>query len=330
MISVILPAYNAEAYIARAIESVMMQTYGDWELIVINDGSTDDTFRIASDYARRDSRIKLLSIPNAGVANARNEGLEMASGEMITFIDADDVMSKFFIGRCAVIMDEENADIVCVKHVNFRDDAELEKIITQRRYLEEKGVRVLSGEVGAEKSLYQTDTDGSLWGKMYRREVFEGVRFIPGEIYEDLNVMYRLMLASKRVALVDADLYYYCFKRGDSEINSLKESRLDVLKVTKRICDSTRENPELYKAACDRRFAACMNIMGLLLASPGMVKDSSRRAVIERECWEYVKKMRKATLMNKNARLKNRLGALLTILLPHPLLNIILAKVYSN
>lgn len=344
MISVIIPAYNIERYIARSIESVIAQSFGDWELIVINDGSTDCTVDIAGRYAAADPRIKILSKANKGLAATRNEGLCIAEGDYIVFLDGDDEMSSEFLRICYEIMKAQDADVVCTDNYKFKSEKKLDRVRDKITYKTKPRIEVMDGLKAAKRSLYQTHFDSSAWGKLYRRKVFDGIIFKEGEVFEDLNVMYKILLNCRRVARVDIPLYFYR-QRSGSIINSVSSSKLDVLKVTKRICDfAEKEKPELIEAARDRRFAAMMNILGLVISHPGIAykgrkKNSKeekrslsdiniRKAKdLESLCLEYIKSQRKNTLLNYEARLKNRIGALLSYL-PYPILRFILKRVY--
>ena len=106
-ISIIMPAYKTERYIAEAIESVLTQSFQDWELLIVDDGSPDDLLSIASSYTQKDSRIKVFSQPNQGVAVARNKGLELAQGDYIAFLDSDDYWNPLFLEKMIEKMESD-------------------------------------------------------------------------------------------------------------------------------------------------------------------------------------------------------------------------------
>lgn len=344
MISVIIPAYNIERFIARAIESVVAQSFGDWELVIINDGSTDRTLEVAGRYAAADPRIKIMSQTNKGLAAVRNEGLRFAEEDYIVFIDGDDELSPEFLSVCYEIMKARDVDIVCTDNYKFKSEKKLDRVKDKIAYKINPQIEVMDGLTAAKRSLHQTGFDSSAWGKLYRREVFDSIVFKEGEVFEDLNVMYKILLNCRQVARVDIPLYFYR-QRSGSIINSVSPSKLDVLKVTKRICDfAEKEKPELIEAARDRRFAAMMNILGLVVSHPGIAyKEKTKNPKEEKKsksdinvkkakdlealCLEYIKGQRKNTLLNKEARLKNRIGALLAYL-PYPILRFILKRAY--
>lgn len=112
MVSIIIPIYNSEKYLRRCIDSVLWQTYLNWELLLVNDGSKDASLKICMEYAAKDSRIKLISKLNGGVSSARNKGIHLAQGEFICFIDSDDYIDKDMIMKLIIAMNESNTDII--------------------------------------------------------------------------------------------------------------------------------------------------------------------------------------------------------------------------
>ena len=122
--SVIVPVYNAETYLSDAIESVLNQDFNDWELILINDGSIDKSQTICEYYQMKDQRIKLISKNNEGVSIARNIGIDSAKGEFIVFLDADDWLTKFFLGVANRIVNETDADLLVLNYIEVNGACE--------------------------------------------------------------------------------------------------------------------------------------------------------------------------------------------------------------
>ena len=111
MISVIVPIYNVEKYLEKCIESILAQTYTDYELILVNDGSTDGCYEICQKFSKRDVRIKLINKPNGGLSSARNVGIDNSKGDYITFVDSDDYISKYMLQELYRGLCENEADI---------------------------------------------------------------------------------------------------------------------------------------------------------------------------------------------------------------------------
>ena len=172
MISMIMPAYNAEEYIAKCLESILAQTFPDWELVIVDDGSSDRTAAICSHYAEKDPRINVIRQENQGVSGARNKGLENVKGEYIAFVDADDLLPPdSFSVRAELI---RGADMAVAGYELFGKEGVLEKMpgCVRKEWDSHDTVRniIASGELG-----YQ----GYLWNKLFRKDLIlgKGLRF---------------------------------------------------------------------------------------------------------------------------------------------------------
>lgn len=172
LVSIITPLYNGERFLSQTIESVLKQTYTDWEMLIVNDGSTDQSESIARSYAEHDNRIKVYSQPNAGSAAARNNGIRRAKGRYIALLDADDLWEPTFIEMQLNLMQEKKCFLVCGAHK--RIDAENKEIlrpfyppekITYKALLKTCSITCLTG-------LYDTKK----YGKIYLHEEFRSLR----------------------------------------------------------------------------------------------------------------------------------------------------------
>jgi len=291
MVSVIVPVYNGEKYLGECLDSILDQTYGDIEVIVVDDGSTDATAEIIRRYASADPRVRYFFKDNGGLSSARNFGLRNANGELVTFVDADDKIAPRF---CEIMLSELG-------------DADIAKCGFSHKsthHIPSPSVR-LSPSYFIEKTLYQTQFHNSAWAAVYRRSLFDKVQFAEGLYYEDLDIFYKLVEASgKDVVWVGSPLYYYRENQG-SFINTFTPKRLDVLAVTEQI-EKHYASTEIARAARNRRFSANYN-MALLCGLNG-------RTDISRQCWALVKSYRKEVLSDSDSRLKNRIGAAVSYL----------------
>lgn len=326
-----MPAYNSAPWIEAAIRSVMNQTFTDRQLIVIDDGSTDDTPLIVNALAEQYSGISLLTTNHLGVANARNVGLEHVKGDFVAFIDSDDLWPPFCLEALYDLMNRSNADIVAGNFVTFDDDSAKIPIPVAHpeQFLDEDNIILFSGEEAVEDSLYQRKILTSLWGKLYKSSLFSGLKTTFGELYEDLDLFYRVTLRASRVAYTPLPVYFYRMRPG-SIIHTFTPERLSVLDVTARICNNLSDKyPALIDAAIDRRFSANYDMLRLIAVRlreddcPHREREIfiSRREEIRKILARYSSR----ELKNNRVRLKNRLGALLFILLPFSVLNYILS-----
>lgn len=322
MISVIIPVYNVDKYLSACVESVLNQTYTDFEIILIDDGSTDGSPEICDYYAAKDIRIKTVHQNNRGLSCARNTGLEKATGNFITFIDSDDIVSKFYLEYLWESYLITKADIIQVKKQLFYSDSEI-----QFQAFAKPNLRTFDSFTAVIKSFYQTSTiEHSVCGNLYKRKVLENVKFTSGILYEDLDFFYRSIPIESKFAISEDSLYYYRQNRM-SILHTFNSRRADVLRVTQKAIDYLTlkypDRPELTRAASDRQLSAAMNIFALCQVhgepSPGLVD----------KCWQLILKHRKASLFDTNVRLKNKLGILLSYIGGKPVFSLV-AKILTK
>ncbi len=223
LISVIIPVYNGEKYIARCLESVIGQTYQKLEIIVINDGSTDETEDIIERFAKTDDRIYSFVQSNQGQSVAREKGVRLSRGEYISFVDADDYVAPCFIERLLEIGDYE-ADLVQCGYVMGKEWT------YQFDSLREK--RIVNNCSGPEfLRMYFDKRVNGLGGmlpiKLYKRELFDDVHFPPGRIHEDVSVLYKLIYKAEKVVYTSEKLYYYYFSDNSTMRKAFSLKRLD-------------------------------------------------------------------------------------------------------
>ena len=296
MISVIIPAYNAQAYLRECLESVLAQSFSDWEAIIVDDGSTDSTREIGLCFTARDSRFRLVSTPNGGLSSARNAGIAEARGQWLTYLDSDDTLYPDALARLMAAA-TENVDIVVAGFSRDRDSAAVT----------DGSVEIISGLTALERGLYQRGVSTSACAKLFSRRVADGIAFPDGLYYEDLLYCVETLRRSARVAVI-GDVVYYYRDNPSSFINTFSPRRLDVLRVTARVEELLKGDERLQRAARDRRLSACFNIYGLLAVHDrdGRYSDVSCR------CWTLIKDYRRDSLFNPRVRLKNKLGILVS------------------
>ncbi|MDE6234978.1 MAG: glycosyltransferase [Muribaculaceae bacterium] len=324
MISILIPAYNCEPWLEAAVRSVFAQTCSDWELLILNDGSTDHTLNVARRMASEDSRLRVIDLPHRGVAAVRNEGLANAKGDYIFFLDADDLLPDYTLEYLLSLMADESVTLASGRMLRFADGRGNEILHS----VEKKGrISIASRKIktftlspgqGVEESLYQTGIEASLCGKLFRRSQFEGIRFVEGELYEDLDIFFRILLNGRMIIESDLPVYLYRQRRG-SIIHTFNRQRLVVLDVTRRICEYVSQHrPEFADAAADRRFSANYNILQLLLRHSDDIDFSPDEKITE--TYAYVKSQALRELLNPKVRRKNKIGAAAALLLPRQLL----------
>ena len=215
MISVIIPVYNSEEYIEECIQSVLAQNYDDFELIIVDDGSTDDSYFICKKYAEQDDRVKLIKKKNAGVSSARYEGLKIAQGEYITFLDNDDVWLPDFLKFTIEIMNDET-DIVVVSSDSVLSE-NIPSYIESLLYINQK-IQIIEEYIGSQAAEEIIDfsrykISKPLWGKLYRKEFLLNLHLelyankIPVLFFEDVFALNIILINARKVKFSNEILY---------------------------------------------------------------------------------------------------------------------------
>lgn len=201
LITIILPAYNAEKYISRCIESVLKQTYNNFEFIIIDDGSTDNTLKIVEDFAKKDCRIKVISQNNCGVSKTRNHGVQIAKGEFIVFIDSDDYIESNMIYCLLEKQIQTGAEVIQCGYKIFSDNKIGKEICAKEGiFLKEKAV-----------DFYLDNLELCVvpWNKLIRKDSINNIKFPENRRYEDEAIMYKLFYEAKSIYNINEKFYHY-------------------------------------------------------------------------------------------------------------------------
>ena len=203
LISVIVPAYNVEKFIGKCIDSILRQSFKDFEVLLIDDGAKDSTPEICDACAKKDSRIKVYHKENGGLSDARNYGIDRMQGKYVTFIDSDDyVDSGYFEYLYGLITQEEDIQIAICGKKSVRED---ENASPDPETFHE----IITGERAVQKMLCGHGSGHSAWGKLYSANLWKTVRYPKGKIYEDYATTYRVMALVDKAAWGNAAMYFY-------------------------------------------------------------------------------------------------------------------------
>ncbi len=220
LISVIIPVYKVEKYLDRCIESVVNQTYGKLEIILVDDGSPDGCPLICDEWAKRDQRVSVIHQENKGLGMARNLGLKIAKGEYLVFLDSDDYLSENAVEIFHSRMIVDHSDMAIGKHVDIYDDGTIN---------DKFSAWINDGVVTNDDVFRKMGDDNrytvSVWGKMFKRDLFEGVEFPTLKCGEDLWIFPYIIDKCKCISVVDEICYFY-YQRVDSIVHQLTQDRL--------------------------------------------------------------------------------------------------------
>lgn len=239
-ISVIVPIYNVEKYITRCIESILSQTFCDFELILINDGSLDESGNICNKYSKKDKRIKYFYNSNQGVSYTRNFGIEIAKGEFCIFVDPDDYLDLDALEYLYTLAKSNNADIIACKMKTYKSNVLKSKIIKNETLRIYEGEKIIKEYVENGTFLY------SVCNKLYSRKLLSDIRFSVDINYaEDALFNYYILGKAKKVVLSNLQKYNY-FINENSTVTLVTRKRLDILKAQKKIYNYLNVNYSKY------------------------------------------------------------------------------------
>ena len=204
-ITIIVPVYQVERYLDRCVQSVLAQTFRDFECILVDDGSTDASGRMCDEYARKYDNFSVVHKENGGLSSARNVAIPQAKGKYLYFLDSDDVLHPQALELMLRTMEETEADLVSAPQQEFSSPQpefpvldQVEKEVLERSDFIDHLLPENFGRICV-----------TACGKLYRSEIFRTLRYPEGKIYEDLHVYLDVLLSCKRIAVLDAPLYYY-------------------------------------------------------------------------------------------------------------------------
>ena len=227
IISIIVPIYNGEKYLEECIDSILKQTFKDYELILVNDGSTDNSLKICKDYSKRDKRIKIIDKNNGGASEARNAGIDIAKGDYIGCVDSDDVIHPQMYEILYNKIIEYNADIAICNYIKIYNDKYKIKDINNDNI---KNIKVYN-KIEALYELY-TDKEGAFigpWQKIYKKKIFENIRYEVGRINEDKLISHRILYNSNKTIYIDLILYYYIQRKNSVTNSPFRKQNLDYI-----------------------------------------------------------------------------------------------------
>ncbi|HFR3671719.1 TPA: glycosyltransferase family 2 protein, partial [Streptococcus suis] len=217
----IVPVYNVENYLDECIRTVLGQTYSNWELLLINDGSTDSSGSMCDDYARRDDRIRVIHKNNGGLSDARNAGIDNCTGEYITFLDSDDGIRGDFLEECVTTANQHDVDIV-IGHF-FIWDENNQTFLYFVDQAQKDTTEVISAQEALNRQVVWKNLNTApfvvAWGKLFRASLFNTVRFPKGKVFEDEYTIHKTLLESNTVALINKEFYMYR-RHGNSIMTS--------------------------------------------------------------------------------------------------------------
>ena len=329
-ISVIVPVYNAEKYLEKAVNSLTNQTFKNLEIILIDDGSKDASPKICDSLMSKDERIKVIHGENKGASHARNKGVEIAKGEYIAFVDADDTVNKEYISFMYSKIIEHHA-MVCIvgynkiykekfDNNNFdKENFDEEKLNKEKLNKENLGTesiidkkssndKVMTGQEAMEGLLYQRGYMSVPWGSLSHKSLWKEVSFPEGIRAEDVATIYKIYALAERVVFNEIPLYNYYQRKTSTIFTTYLNKNIDYFHNSQGIIKYVSKNyPKSLLSAYSRHFSTCFQILS------ETKKTNESKELIE-HIYKDIKKIRKKVLHDKNARAINRMAAMISMI----------------
>lgn len=244
MISVIIPVYNVSKYLSRCINSVRTQAHVK-EILLIDDGSTDDSGILCDAYAAMEPLVKVLHKENAGLSSARNAGLDLAQGEYVAFVDSDDFLEPGAYEKLLSCAQRHEADLVCAGRSDL-----ISGIGDKALGLCPEKEEAITGPEFVARMFTWQGVDSAAWDKLYKRSLFDGLRYPEGKICEDVPVTYRAALKANKVALLPEPVYVYYHRPGSITTAPVSQKSFHFAAHTQAICQDIKARcPEILPQA---------------------------------------------------------------------------------
>ncbi len=238
LVTVIVPVYNVEVYLERCIKSIINQDYKNLEIILVDDGSKDSSGKICDQYAKEDSRIRVIHKENQGLGPARNTAMDLATGEFLFFVDSDDYILEGILGKLCRVCVEEEADIACCGYQTG-----------SKVYYCQGEKEALDTILATQKMLMCEDMDANAVCKLYRRELFQRI-YYPACAYEVVPVTYKVYLRTKKVVNIKECGYYIEKRPGSITRSKFGKNNLLYLTLSKEMMEDIKEHyPKLKEAS---------------------------------------------------------------------------------
>lgn len=252
MISVIVPIYNVAPYLRQCVDSILKQTYSDLEVLLVDDGSPDECGKICDEYTKSDHRVRVFHTENRGLSAARNVGIENAKGEYLGFVDSDDWIEPDMYEILLKSIQNTNAGISICGYLYESENTQKECACGKNLY---------SG-IDLQLALFEGKINSNVWNKLYRRELFQEIRFPEGMNYEDLATMHRIIDEAEGVVTINRLLYHYRAREG-----GITKSY-----TAKNILDYADAHLMRYNYFNDKKFDQFAKEETLMIAAKGLSK----------------------------------------------------------
>ena len=298
IISVIIPVYKVEKFIHNCIKSVINQTYKNLEIILVDDGSPDGCPQICDDYAKKDERIRVIHKQNGGLSDARNAGLDIATGEYIVFIDSDDEVSLDYVEYLYRMLEDNPTSKMSVCGVMQIQPGQSPCEDTHVSYMTMTPQEIL------ENMFYAMGVEICSYAKMYHKSLFEELRFPVGKVYEDSATTYLLFEKSSKIIYGNKKCYYYFTRPGSiSKAGAFNKNEYDYIEHTKQMLDYVSKHYPAIQSSVDRYY-----VYSKFRTLRMLVYSNPRDRAFERSIMKDIKTKRRGVFFDKRTAKRDKIA----------------------
>lgn len=236
-ISIIVPVYKVEQYLDRCVNSILSQTFTDFELILVDDGSPDRCPQMCDEWAKKDARIRVIHKENGGLSSARNAGLAIMQGKYVNFVDSDDWIEKDSLEYLLYLINKYNADFSFAEMIRVENENQYHGVSTEKEeILSQKEFLLRFFKVNTQVNVQYA------WAKLYKAELFEKVRYYEGITAEDVPAMFEVAILCEKIVYGSKIVYDYFINPNSITQSAFSEKNFDLLKAWDVVCEKAKEN----------------------------------------------------------------------------------------
>lgn len=298
LIGVIVPVYKTQQYLTRCVRSLTEQTYRNLDILLIDDGSPDESGALCDALAEQDPRVRVIHKENGGISDARNWGLEHFRGDYFVFVDSDDYVRPDYIEYLYGLVAEFDCPMaVCGYDVLFTDGNSIRSTASDRY--------IVTAKDCMERLFYDDFVTVGPWAKIYHRSLIGNIRYPVGKLFEDAGTTYRFILQCDRIAFGKASKYFYAVRSQSIVTSDFQEGKLDLLEMSDAMCDAVEERwPDLKAASLRRRVYVRFSTVNQML-------DTDLFPEKKEEMLRFIRQNRRAVLRDRQAPKRDKMALLL-------------------
>lgn len=301
LISIIVPVYNVENYLDRCVDSIVKQTYKNIEIILVDDGATDNSGKICDKWSKSDDRVKVFHKKNGGLSDARNYGIKNSTGKYLTFVDSDDYIDKEYVKYLYSLIKKDDYDISIAQQtiVTKNNKKESASLIKEVSYKKLEAIKHL---------LLEDSFTVSACAKLYKRELFDNIEFPKGKLYEDNGTMYKIFDNVEKVICSSRPVYYYVIRDSSITTQKFTQKKLDIIYLTDEMEKYLNKYFELSDIIFRRKVKVRLTILRQLAT------NNLSNSIFYKDIKKYFRKNIRKIISNKYISKKEKLVILIFLL----------------